>query len=133
MERLDGGVGSVKPAAASCTITLNSGTHLTAARVVIAAGAWAAKISGARFAKHIKPARGQLVSYSSTPLRHVAYGPSGYIVPRGSITIAGSTMENVGFDTTTTASGVKKVRAAAEEICPVLASSTTTEAWAGLR
>jgi len=133
IERLDGGVRSVKPAAASCTITLDSGTQLTAASVVIAAGAWAAKISGARLAKHVKPARGQLVSYSSTPLRHVAYGPSGYIVPRGSITIAGSTMENVGFDTTTTASGVKKVRAAAEEICPVLASSTTTEAWAGLR
>jgi len=133
VEQVDGAVRSVKPAGASCTVTMNSGSQITAAKVVIAAGAWAGKISGARFAKHVKPARGQLVSYSSTPLRHVAYGPSGYIVPRGSITIGGSTMENVGFDTNTTPSGVKKVRAAAEVICPVLASSKTIDAWAGLR
>ncbi len=133
IERLDAGVRSVKPAVDSCTVTTESGKQLTAGKVVIAAGAWVGKILGARLAKHVKPARGQLVSYSSTPLRHVSYGPSGYIVPRGSVTIAGSTMENVGFDTSTTASGVKKVRAAAEEICPVLASSKSTEAWAGLR
>ncbi|MFL5609850.1 MAG: NAD(P)/FAD-dependent oxidoreductase, partial [Gemmatimonadaceae bacterium] len=42
-------------------------------------------------------------------------------------------MESVGFDATTTASGIKKVRAAAEEICPTLADSPTPEAWAGLR
>jgi glycine/D-amino acid oxidase-like deaminating enzyme len=42
-------------------------------------------------------------------------------------------MEDVGFDASTTASGVKKIRVAAEEICPVLASTTTTQAWAGLR
>jgi glycine oxidase ThiO len=133
IERVDGSVKSVKPAGDSCAVMTDAGTQLSAARVVIAAGAWAGKISGARFAKHVKPARGQLVSYSSTPLRHVAYGPSGYIVPRANITIAGSTMENVGFDNTTTPGGVKKVRAAAEEICPVLGSSTSTEAWAGLR
>jgi glycine oxidase len=42
-------------------------------------------------------------------------------------------MENVGFDARTTAAGVKKVRAAAEEICPVLESSQEVRAWAGLR
>ncbi len=133
VERVDAAVRSVKPATDSCTVTTETGTKLVAGKVVIAAGAWVGKITGARFAKHVKPARGQLVSYSSTPLRHVAYGPGGYIVPRGSISIAGSTMESVGFDTSTTPSGVKKVRAAAEEICPVLASSKSTEAWAGLR
>ena len=133
VERVDAAVRSVKAATDSCTVTTESATKLVAGKVVIAAGAWVGKITGARFAKHVKPARGQLVSYSSTPLRHVAYGPGGYIVPRGSISIAGSTMESVGFDTSTTPSGVKKVRAAAEEICPVLASSKSTEEWAGLR
>jgi len=133
IERLDGAVRSVKPRADSCSVITESRAQYSAAKVVIAAGAWAGKISGARFAKFVKPARGQLVSYSSTPLRHVTYGPSGYIVPRGSVTIGGSTMENVGFDTSTTTSGVKKVRAAAEKICPLLASSKTTQAWAGLR
>jgi glycine/D-amino acid oxidase-like deaminating enzyme len=132
IERLAGAVKSVKPRADSCTVVTESGDELSAAKVVIAAGAWAGKIAGARFAKSVKPARGQLVSYSSTPLRHVTYGPRGYIVPRGSITIGGSTMEDVGFDATTTEAGVKKVRTAAEEICPALASSNV-QAWAGLR
>jgi glycine/D-amino acid oxidase-like deaminating enzyme len=47
--------------------------------------------------------------------------------------IGGSTMENVGFDASTTPDGVKKVRAASEEICPSLASAQETRAWAGLR
>lgn len=133
IERVDGAVRSVKPHRDSCEVLTESGERLDAPRVVIAAGAWAGKISGVRFARAVKPARGQLVSYSSTPLRHVVYGPSGYVVPRGAVTIGGSTMEDVGFDATTTPTGVKKVRAAAEEICPVLASSENTQAWAGLR
>jgi len=132
IERFEGAVKSVKPGDKSCTVSMTSGEERNAPRVVLAAGAWTGKISGARLAKSVRPARGQLVSYSSTPLRHVAYGPSGYVVPRGNATIAGSTMEDVGFDPTTTEAGIKKVRAAAEEICPVLASSTT-QAWAGLR
>jgi glycine oxidase len=132
VQRIEGSVRSVKPRADSCTVITESGKEHATAKVVIAAGAWAGKISGARLAKSVKPARGQLVSYSSTPLRHVSYGPSGYIVPRGGVTIGGSTMENVGFDSSTTESGMKKVRAAAEEICPALASSYAN-AWAGLR
>jgi glycine/D-amino acid oxidase-like deaminating enzyme len=132
IEQHHGAVRSLKPGTTSCAVTTESGDQYSAARVVVAAGAWAGKIAGAPLAKTVKPARGQLVSYKSTPLRHVAYGPRGYIVPRGSITIGGSTMEDVGFDATTTKEGVAKVRAAAEEICPALASSST-EAWAGLR
>jgi glycine oxidase len=42
-------------------------------------------------------------------------------------------MENVGFDPDTTAAGVRKVRAASEEICPHLAAAPRVNAWAGLR
>jgi glycine oxidase len=42
-------------------------------------------------------------------------------------------MESVGFDTGTTTAGVKKIRAASEEICPRLSASAQTRAWAGLR
>jgi glycine oxidase len=42
-------------------------------------------------------------------------------------------MEKVGFDSSTTTSGVEKVRAASEEICPRLASAAQVTAWAGLR
>jgi glycine oxidase len=117
----------------SCAVKTASGASYGARRVVLAAGAWAGQIPGARLARAITPARGQLVSYSSSPLRHVAYGPRGYVVPRGNHSIGGSTMESVGFDATTTPDGVRTVRAASEEICPSLALSEGTRAFAGLR
>jgi len=89
----------------SCTVVTATGERRTARRVVIAAGAWAGQIGGARFAQRVEPARGQLVSYGSAPLNHVAYGPRGYIVPRGATTIGGSTMENAGFVSETTDAG----------------------------
>ncbi len=112
--------------------TRSRGSH-AARRLVLAAGAWAPQIPGARLAKAVQPARGQLISYSIAPLRHVAYGPRGYLVPRAGSTIGGSTMEYVGYDASTTDDGVKRVRSAAEEICPPLSSVNTTRAWAGLR
>ncbi|HST08163.1 MAG TPA: glycine oxidase ThiO [Gemmatimonadaceae bacterium] len=126
-------VSRVEPANDSCSVMTTSGEKLAARHVVVAAGAWAAQIEGARFARVVEPARGQLVSYPSRPLRHVAYGPRGYVVPRGNTTIGGSTMENVGFESITTTAGIKKVRTAAEEICPALAAASGVSAWAGLR
>jgi glycine oxidase len=131
--RVSDAVLGVEPAADSCIVRTESGTRHTARRVVIAAGAWAATVSGARYARAVEPARGQLVCYAASPLRHVSYGPRGYVVPRGDSTIGGSTMEKVGFDSSTTPSGVKRVRAASEEICPSLASAPKPNAWAGLR
>jgi glycine oxidase ThiO len=133
LKRLTDAVTTIKSERESCTLTTKSGARHTALRVVIAAGAWAGKIKGARYARAVTPVRGQLVSYSVSPLRHVAYGPRGYVVPRGHITIGGSTMEDVGFDSRTTTTGVKKVRAASEEICPSLTAESMTNAWAGLR
>ena len=102
--------------------------------VVIAAGAWGGMIRGADALAPVSPCRGQLISYRTTGLRHVTYGPRGYLVPRPSGTIvAGSTMEYVGFDSGTTPEGLAKVRSAAEEIAPGLAVSTVTLEWAGLR
>ena len=126
-------VTTIDAAADSCTVTTGTGTSHHARRAVLAAGAWAGRIPGSRYAAAVTPARGQLVSYSSSPLRHVAYGPRGYVVPRGNQTIGGTTMENVGFDAATTPEGIKKVRVASEEICPRLARSGETRAWAGLR
>ena len=130
---VEGSVSKVAPRKESCDVILDDKSRRSAERVVLAAGAWVGKIAGARFARAVKPARGQLVSYSSTPLRHVAYGPRGYVVPRSDRMIGGSTMEDVGFNPETTAVGIKKVRAAAEEICPVLESAGEVTVWAGLR
>jgi glycine oxidase len=123
----------VEPSRESCAAQTGSGQRYAAARVVLAAGAWVGQIKGSRYARAVQPARGQLVSYPHTPLRHVAYGPRGYIVPRGDTTIGGSTMENVGFESKTTPAGIAKIRTAAEEICPPLAAQKKVRAWAGLR
>ena len=131
--RLDDAVTAIDAGQTSGTVRTKSGATLSARYVVNSAGAWAGKIPGSRFARAVEPARGQLVSYSASPIRHVAYGPRGYVVPRGGETIGGSTMENAGFDSSTTDAGVKKIRAASEEICPSLASAARAKAWAGLR
>jgi glycine oxidase len=132
IKRVDDIVTAIDAGVGSASVKTASRTTYSAGRIVLAAGAWAGQISGARFAHAVAPARGQLVSYSITPLRHVAYGPRGYVVPRGHRTIGGSTMENVGFDAATTPEGVRKVRAASEEICPDLALANGI-ASAGLR
>jgi glycine oxidase len=115
-------------------VQLASGETLEGQHVIVAAGAWGKSLAGAAGMKSVSPCRGQLVSYKSIGLRHVTYGPRGYLVPRSSGTIvAGSTMEYVGYDSETTPEGLAKVRSAAEEIAPALAVSPVTREWAGLR
>ena len=118
----------------TAAVTLASGQKLDAATVVIAAGAWGSSIDGVSGIEAVAPCRGQLVSYKGIGLRHVTYGPRGYLVPRASGTVvAGSTMEQVGFNAGTTPEGLAKVKSAAEEIAPALAISPVTDEWAGLR
>ncbi|HEX6575650.1 MAG TPA: FAD-dependent oxidoreductase [Gemmatimonadaceae bacterium] len=118
----------------SSVVELESGEAIETQTIVVAAGAWGGLLRGAKALGAVSPCRGQLVSYKSTGMRHVTYGPRGYLVPRASGTIvAGSTMENVGFNSNTTPSGLARVRSAAEEIAPALAVSEITLEWAGLR
>lgn len=131
--RIEDAAIGIEPGATSCSVRTRSGQRLSAPHVVLAAGAWTGTIEGARYAQQVAPARGQLVLYPVSPLRHVVYGPRGYVVPRGDGTIGGSTMENTGFDAAVTAAGVHKVRDAAEEICPSLAAIREAKSWAGLR
>jgi glycine oxidase len=115
-------------------VELESGTTLESDFVVVAGGAWSSLIEGTPFAIAVRPARGQLVAYNSIGLRHVVYGPRGYLVPRVNLqTIAGSTMENVGFDSATTEAGLALIRSAAEEIAPALSVTPVQRSWAGLR
>jgi len=115
-------------------VELGDGTSISGETVVIAPGAWGARLSGVKGLTGVEPCKGQLISYESVGLRHVMYGPRGYLVPRDSgVTVAGSTMEMVGFDSSTTEAGVSRVKSAAEEIVPALAASRITDEWAGLR
>lgn len=106
-----------------------------AEHVVIAAGAWSPKIGGLPRALPIEPVRGQLVATAWPPdlAPVILYHGHGYVLPRGREAILGSTMERVGFDAATTASGIAQIRGVAEQLCPTIASTPTTRAWAGLR
>ena len=47
--------------------------------------------------------------------------------------MAGSTLENVGFDKRVTAGGMRKILDAAIELVPDIANAEIVETWAGLR
>jgi glycine oxidase len=58
----------------------------------------------------------------------------GYLVPRheGRI-VAGSTLEDVGFDKSLTAGGIRKILDATIELAPKIADARIVETWTGLR
>jgi Glycine/D-amino acid oxidases (deaminating) len=117
----------------SVLVTTSDRGTVSAKWVVIAAGAWSGEIEGARYGIAVSPLKGQLIRYSGVRLRHAMYGPRGYLVPRRDSIIAGSTMEQTGFDSSTSPAGIAKIRAAAEEILPALKRRDPSDSWAGLR
>ena len=133
VDRISARVTSVASTRTSVAVTTADGVRYDAGHALIAAGAWSSQIEGARLAAVVEPMRGQLVSFDVAPFRHTLYGPRGYLVPRGECTIGGSTAERVGFAHGTTAEGVARVRSAATEICPALASAPEPAAWSGFR
>lgn len=134
ISRARGWAVAVTPTESGVQVRLESGSTIRAGHAVLAPGAWAGAVDGAPLLSAVKPSRGQLVSFDPIGLRHVTYGPRGYLVPRaGKSVIAGSTAENVGFDAGTTPEGLARVRSAAEEIAPALAITPVNAEWAGLR
>lgn len=132
--RIQGTVASVDNGTHSPRVRLANGENVDSGFVVVAGGAWSSLIEGVPLLSAVTPARGQLIAYDSIGLRHVVYGPRGYLVPRVNLqTIAGSTMENVGFDSRTTEEGLDRIRSASEEIAPALSIAPVQSSWAGLR
>ena len=68
-------------------------------------------------------------------IRHVLYGPRGYIVPRADGRIlAGSTSERAGFEKVVTGKGVHTIMTNALEMVPdVVGDAPLVDMWAGLR
>jgi glycine oxidase len=107
---------------------------VSAGRVVLAAGAWSASIPGVPHTLPVEPVRGQMLSVGTAPLGHVIYGGGGYVVPRGrNLTVVGSTMERVGFETGTTADAIASLERVASRVCPVLGKAPTIDRWSGFR
>jgi glycine oxidase len=117
-------------------VVVNDGRVFDADVVVNAAGAWSCEIPGIADKFESYPVRGQIVCFEGRPgqLRSSIFSLGGYLVPRrdGRI-LAGSTMEEAGFDKSVTLAGITKIVRAAFEMAPSLGELPFREVWAGLR
>lgn len=113
-----------------------AGETLRADQFVVTSGAWSfdlLKETAARL--NIKPMRGQILLYKpETNLRQMVYREGFYMIPRldGHL-LAGSTLEDVGFDNGVTDSVREELRLKAEAIMPALKGQHIIKHWSGLR
>jgi glycine oxidase len=119
-----------------CCGVLAAGERISAGHVVIAAGCFSARIEQlARYAP-TRPVRGQMIALDAGAARPatVLRSERGYLVPRedGRL-IAGSTLEDAGFDKSVTPQGLQSILAGAMELVPALAAVPILETWSGLR
>ncbi|PWB49115.1 MAG: glycine oxidase ThiO, partial [Nitrosomonadales bacterium] len=125
-----------------CNGTLVTGIHtnhgmLHAGNYIVTSGAWSRQLLG----KHalnldIRPIRGQMLLFKTVPgtLRSIILKEGIYLIPRldGHI-LAGSTLEDVGFDKTTTEEARAMLHAQATGILPLLKEAPVVQHWSGLR
>lgn len=135
-----------------CAGVLAGDARIAARHVVLAAGCFCGSLDEAAQYAPTRPVRGQMLSLRGDPvlarsrpgwagskrqtvrLRRVLRSANGYLVPRpdGRI-LAGSTLENAGYEKAVTPAGVQKIMNAALELAPALTSVEIIEMWAGLR
>ncbi len=113
------------------------GELLQADRVIVAAGAWSSRISGAPLPlQSVGPARGQMLALDLGAPRFAPYlwVPGGYLVPRldGRL-LVGATVERVGFEKKITARGVCGLLNAVLQTFPGMGDAPVLETWSGLR
>lgn len=114
------------------------GTTFLAGATVITSGAWTSliKIDRSPIPVLVKPIRGQMISFHPPEkmFQRVVFSGRGYIVPRrdGRV-LSGATVEDAGFDQTTTDAGGRQLMRVAAEISPALTGYDIVDKWAGLR
>jgi glycine oxidase len=104
---------------------------------VLAAGAWSGlPLNDVLPAPNIRPMRGQMLLYppGSHTLEHIILKDGFYLVPRkdGHL-LAGSTIEDAGFDTSTTPEALNTLHQNACHLLPSLQGHSPIKSWAGLR
>jgi glycine oxidase len=105
--------------------------------VVLAAGAWSAKIAGISPEPPVRPQRGQILALdqSSVGITHVLLTPGDpYFVPRADgRLVVGATREETGWDASLTAGGVAWLLNRAMEVIPATKDAPIAEIWTGFR
>ncbi len=110
---------------------------LLAANVVVAGGAWSGKLLASTGVDlPVRPVRGQMILYRGEPgvVSRIILSQDRYVIPRrdGRV-LVGSTLEETGFDKSTTESARVALAAEARRLIPVLAEYDIEYHWAGLR
>lgn len=117
--------------------TARNGTVFKTDAYVVTAGAWSHKLMG-EYAQPVpvKPMRGQMLLYRLQPglLPCILYRDDFYLIPRrdGHI-LAGSTVEDVGFDKSTTEEAAWSLAGKAQALLPQLVDAPLIRHWSGLR
>jgi glycine oxidase len=104
---------------------------------IVTAGAWSKRLLG-EYALHtdIKPIRGQMLlfKFDTPPLPHIVLQDGLYLIPRkdGHL-LVGSTLEDVGFDKSTTETVRDSLMQRAINVLPSLRGMPIIKHWSGLR
>lgn len=118
-------------------VRLEDGERLEADAVVVAAGAWTSRIDALPRALGIRPVKGQMVRLAPAeplPPPLLADHHGHYVVPREDGTaVAGSTMEEAGYDPAPDEQVVEALVEEAARLAPALTAAARRDAWAGLR
>jgi glycine oxidase len=118
-------------------VKTKDGRRLEADIVVIANGAWSGRLlQQMQVDLQIHPIRGQMLLLQARPglVSSIIMRDSRYLIPRsdGQI-VVGSTIENAGFDKSTTDQAYAELRGFAIELITELANAKVVRHWAGLR
>jgi glycine oxidase len=112
------------------------GKTISADQFVVTSGAWSFELLKETSAKlNIKPMRGQILLYKPQKnLEQMVYREGFYMIPRrDGYLLAGSTLEDVGFDTAVTQEVRNEISAKAEAIMSDLKNQPILKHWSGLR
>ena len=115
----------------------STGLVLEADAFVVTSGAWSFDLLKDTAPNlNIKPMRGQILLFENVPKipKNIIYQNGFYLVPRrDGLLLAGSTLEDVGFDTRTTEDVKQALQTKAESILPNLKHASIRKHWSGLR
>jgi glycine oxidase len=134
--RLGETVTAIRANGAAVTGVLTAAGEISAAKVVLAAGAWSGVVEGLTRPASVMPVRGQMLALqcSEPPFGQLLQSDHCYMIPRaGARVLVGATVERVGFDPRTTAEGVQGLLHAAIEMVPALGQAELSEVWTGFR
>ena len=104
--------------------------------VVVAAGAWAGRITGLTPPTRIRPVKGQILSLQmpGPVFRHIVRWKNLYLVPRNDDRlVVGATNEDCGFDRSLTAAAIGGLLTGAQQMSAAVGSYPILETWTGLR